>query len=332
LQSQVPVRVLVHEVARALGAGRGAGCGQSRASLAVARVLSLSSSAVVARHRAAGREFEAGGVQSFVRDEGSGQPVVCVHGVPASCFVYRKMITELAGLGLRGVAFDLPGMGLAARPFDFDYTWTGLGRFAAAAVDSLALGRFHLVVHDIGGPVGFELAATMPEGVLSMTLLNTVIEVESFRRPWMMEMYARRHVGELWLAATNNLTFRALMFHAGIADRRATPGEELDAYVELLKRVDGGRAFLKIMRGFERTSEKQRLYERVVRDARYPVQIVWSARDPALRLAVQGAQAQRATGVGAIQTVPGKHFPQEDHAGELARHVAALAGNPASSH
>ncbi len=270
-------------------------------------------------------------MQSFVRDEGAGEPVVCMHGVPASCFLYRKMITELAGLGLRGVAFDLPGMGLAARPFDFDYTWSGLGRFAIAAVDALALDRFHLVVHDVGGPIGFELADTMPERVLSMTLLNTVIDVESFKRPWMMEMYARRHVGELWLAATNNLTFRALMYHAGIADRKATPGDELDAYVELLRRVDGGRAFLKIMRGFERTAEKQRLYERVVRDVPYPVQVVWSSRDPALRLAVQGAQAQRATGLAAIQTVPGKHFPQEDHAGELARHVAALAADSASS-
>jgi pimeloyl-ACP methyl ester carboxylesterase len=290
----------------------------------------VSTGAVVARHRAAGREFEAGGVQSFVRDEGRGEPVVCVHGVPASCFLYRKLIAELAALGLRGVAFDLPGMGLAARPSGFDYTWSGLGRFAAAAVDALALDRFHLVLHDVGGPVGFEVAAAMPERVLSMTLLNTVIEVESFRRPWMMEMYARRRVGELWLAATNNLTFRALMYHAGIADRRATPGDELDAYVELLKRVDGGRAFLKIMRGFERTAEKQRLYERAVRDVPYPVQIVWSARDPALRLAVQGAQAQRATGLATIQTVPGKHFPQEDCAGELAGHVAALAAGSAT--
>jgi pimeloyl-ACP methyl ester carboxylesterase len=278
----------------------------------------------VARHRAAGREFEAAGVTIFVLDEGAGAPVVCMHGVPASSFLYRKMIAELAGLGLRGVAFDLPGMGLAARPPDFDYTWSGLGRFAVAAVDALELERFHLVVHDVGGPVGFELAAEMPERVLSMTLLNTVIEVESFKRPWMMEMYARRGVGELWLAATHNLTFRALMFHAGIVNRRATPPGELDAYVELLKRVDGGRAFLKVMRGFERTAEKQRLYERVVRDVPYPVQVLWSSRDPALRLAVQGAQAQRATGVTEIQTVPGKHFPQEDHAGELARCVAAL--------
>ncbi|MGE5292217.1 MAG: alpha/beta fold hydrolase, partial [Micromonosporaceae bacterium] len=62
----------------------------------------------------------------------------------------------------RGVAFDLPGFGLAERPPGYDYSWTSLGRFCAAAVDELGLGRFHLVVHDIGGPVGFELATAMP--------------------------------------------------------------------------------------------------------------------------------------------------------------------------
>jgi pimeloyl-ACP methyl ester carboxylesterase len=62
-----------------------------------------------------------------------GEPVLCMHGVPASSFVYRKVIAELAGRGLRSVAFDLPGLGLAARPEQFDYSWTGLGKFSAAA-------------------------------------------------------------------------------------------------------------------------------------------------------------------------------------------------------
>src|ERR1700756_4539271 len=120
---------------------------------------------VIASHRLSGMTFEAGGVGSFVVDRGDGAPVVCLHGVPASSFLYRKVLAELAARGLRGVAFDLPGLGLAARPERFDYSWTGLGRFALAAVDALGLDRFHLVVHDIGGPVGFELAAAVPERV-----------------------------------------------------------------------------------------------------------------------------------------------------------------------
>ena len=93
----------------------------------------MRSSDVLSRHRAAGRELEAAGIRSFVREQGDGEPVLCMHGVPASSFVYRKVIAELAGRGLRSVAFDLPGLGLAARPEQFDYSWTGLGKFSAAA-------------------------------------------------------------------------------------------------------------------------------------------------------------------------------------------------------
>jgi haloalkane dehalogenase len=281
---------------------------------------------VVERHRAAGRRFDVGDVGSFVRDQGEGEAVVCIHGVPSSCFLYRKVVAELAARGLRGVAFDLPGLGLADRPARFDYTWTGLGSFCVAAVEALGLERYHLVVHDIGGPVGFELASVMPERVASLTVLNTLVEVDTFKRPWSMEPFARRGIGEVYLRTLTKPAFRLLMRLQAVKDTSAVPKEELDAYVDLLREGDGGRAFLQIMRGFERTPEKRRLYAGVLRDARYPRQIVWGADDPALKLATEGEAAKRAAGVDEIHSLPAKHFLQEDQAPAIAARVAAIAG------
>lgn len=267
----------------------------------------------------------AGGVESFVREEGDGPPVLCLHGVPSSCFLYRKVLTELASRGLRGVAFDLPGLGLAERPEDFDYTWTGLGRFCLEAVDALDLERFHLVVHDIGGPIGFELAAAVPDRVASLTVLNAVVEADTFKRPWSMEPFARRGIGEVYLRALTKPAFRALMRLQGIEDMSAISRAELDAYVDLLRIGDGGAAFLRIMRGFERTREKSELYASVLREVPYPVQVVWGDRDPALKLAVQGEQVRLIAGLATIERVPAKHFLQEDQAPAIAERVAALA-------
>lgn len=283
---------------------------------------SVTTREVVQRHEAAGRTFEAAGVKSFVLDEGSGPVVLCIHGVPASSFLYRKLLPELAGRGLRGVAFDLPGLGLAERPERFDYSWTGLGAFAAAAVDALGLDTFHLVVHDIGGPVGLELAATWPERVRSITLLNTIVEVDGFKRPWMMEPFARRGVGEVFVKTMTGPAFRALFHYAGA---RGVPKEQVHAYVELLKRGDGGRAFLKVMRGFERTAAKQELYVRTLGDHRYPVQAVWGVDDPALRMSVQGEQAKRIVGAENFHPVPSRHFIPEDQSPAIAEHVARIA-------
>jgi pimeloyl-ACP methyl ester carboxylesterase len=278
----------------------------------------------ISRYVESGRCFTASGVGSFVLDEGQGEPVVCMHGVPASAFLYRKVVPALAAHGLRGIAFDLPGLGLAARPADFDYSWTGLGRWSASAVDALGLDRFHLVVHDIGGPVGFEVAARMPERIASLTVLNTIIAADHFHRPWVMKPFATRGIGELWLASLNKPMFRTLMKMQGVADPSAVPVEELDAYVDLLKRNDRGAAFLKIMRGFERTREKQDLYERVVSSDRYPVQVVWGEQDPALPLKTHGEHARKIAGLDRVITLPGKHLLQEDCAEQLADHIADL--------
>ena len=285
----------------------------------------MTSADVVQQHEAAGRYFEACPVRSFVREEGDGEPVVCLHGVPASCFLYRKVIAELAARGLRGLAFDLPGLGLADRPEEFDYSWTGLGRFARAAVDALGLDRFHLVVHDIGGPVGFELAAFAPERIRSLTVLNTLVEVDQFRRPWSMEPFARRGVGEVYLRTLTKPTFRMLMRLQGIAEMSATNKPELDSWVDLLKRVDGGRAFLQIMRGFERTRAKRQLYASALRDVPYPVQAVWGERDPALPVDRHGEDVRRIAGLDQVHRLPAKHFLQEDQAPAVAERVAALA-------
>jgi haloalkane dehalogenase len=287
----------------------------------------VDTSTVIDQHRRAGRHFTAGGVESFVREEGDGPPVLCLHGVPSSCFLYRKVLVELASRGLRGVAFDLPGLGLAERPGDFDYTWTGLGRFCLEAIEVLELERFHLVVHDIGGPIGFELATAVPDRVASLTVLNTIVEVDTFTRPWSMEPFARRGLGEIYLKLLTKPTFRMLMRLQGIEDMSATSRAELDAYVDLLRRGDGGTAFLRIMRSFERTREKSELYASALREVPYPVQVVWGDRDPALKLAVQGEQARRIAGLAAIERVHAKHFPQEDQAPAIAEHISRLAAS-----
>ena len=296
---------------------------------AVTATRSSAPAEVLAAHRSAGRFFHAAGVRSFVRERGTGPAVVCIHGMIGSSFLYRKVLDELAGHGLRGVACDLPGLGLADRPASYDYRWTGLGRFCAAAVDELGIDRFHLVVHDIGGPVGFELATAMPHRILSLTMLNTTVDVTEFSSPWSMRPFRHRGVGEIWMRSLNRPAFRFLMRLQGIGDRSSVSAAELDTYLTLIKGSDRGRAFLRVMRSRERTAVQQARYRAAVRDVPYPVQGVWAADDPTMTLAGYGEKARAAAGLPRLHIVPGKHFPQEDQAPAIAQKIAELAlGRP----
>jgi pimeloyl-ACP methyl ester carboxylesterase len=278
----------------------------------------------VETHRRSGRSFTAAGVSSFVLDQGDGAAVVCLHGVPTSSFLYRKVIPALADRNLRGIAFDFPGTGLADRPTDFDYSWSGLAAWTASAIDALGIERCHLVVHDIGGPIGFEWAIKHPGRVLSLTVLDTVVDVAAFQPPWPMRPFQPAGIGEAWLALMGRHAWRWLYRREGVYEGGATSTADIDAYLNLLKRGDGGRALLKIMRGFELTEAKQRFfYDGLAARPPYPAQIVWGEHDRMLRTMRRRA-VQNALGIGAPLLLPARHFLQEDQAPAVAKAIADL--------
>lgn len=284
--------------------------------------------AVIDRHRASGRAFEAAGIGSFVLDRGAGEPVVLMHGLPASSFLYRKVTHELAGRGFRSVAFDLPGLGLAQRPPDADYTIAGLGAWTGAAVDALGLDRFHLVLHDAGGPIGLEMASRNSERILSLTILNTTIDIGSM--PFAGEVYARL-ASRISERAFPPRLFAALMRRVGIADPTATTPADIDAYRVLALGDDQGSAYLEIMRSVRRPQDTPRWAAAVdTRRVPYSVRVAWGALDPVLPLRSQGMRLLAATGLPSMTVLPGKHFLQEDQAEAvaaiIAEHASAAGG------
>jgi pimeloyl-ACP methyl ester carboxylesterase len=223
------------------------------------------------------------------------------------------------------VAFDLPGLGLAEKPERLDYSWSGLGGWTGAAIDALGIDRCHLVLHDIGGPIGLEWALRNQDRVISLTVLDTLIDVGHFRRVWSMDLARPPLVGPLWVAGIRPPVARWLFYAQGIADRSATPPHEVDAHIALLKRDGGGRSFRQIVQGFELTEERERFYTEGLTAVGWPATILWADRDPAL-----GEERRRAfedvLDIEA-QVVSAKHFLQEDQAPVVADAIAAVAGS-----
>jgi pimeloyl-ACP methyl ester carboxylesterase len=213
-------------------------------------------------------------------------------------------------------------MGLAERPARFDYSWSGLSAWTVRAIDALGLKRVHLVVHDIGGPIGFDVVRRMPDRIASLTVLNTMVRPAAFRRPWMMEPFAWPGIGELYLRALHPRGMELLFRQVGVAG--PVPSAALRAYAYLLKYGDGGAAFLKIMRGFELTPAFEERITVALQQRAFPAQVLWGQDDPALRIARHGYEARAVLGVQRVQALPGKHFVQEDSPAEIAAAVAAL--------
>lgn len=281
---------------------------------------------VIRAHRESGHFFSVDGIQSFALDYGKGEPVFCIHGVPTSSFLYRKVLRELEKQGMRGVAVDLPGLGLADRPEDFDYTFPHFASFCAKVVDTLGLGNFHLVVHDIGGPIGFALAAQLKSRILSLTILNTWINVDTFRKPLPMRPFEKPVLGEAELLLITHLTWHYAFSTMAVKDTSGIPKEEVYAYVDLLKREDNGKAFLKIMRSFDHSEEFKQVCYQAVRNVYYPIQVIWGAEDPGLTYEEYGTEIKEAANLKDVYKLPAKHLLQEDQWQAIATRIVEQAG------
>lgn len=267
---------------------------------------------VISDHETSGKYISVDGIKTFTLSYGRGEPVLCIHGVPTSSFLYRKVLTSLSKKGYRGVCIDLPGLGLSDRPKDFEYTFSNFADFIYKAATALKLKKFHLVVHDIGGPIGFALAARHPSKILSLTILNTWIDVVNFKKPIVMRPFEKKILGEAELKMITHLTWPVMFKNMGILRSDRIPVEEINAYVDLLKREDNGKAFLKIMRNFERAPQFRDLCYKAVQNVKYPVQAIWGEKDPALTIDRLGNEIKVAAGLKEIGRLPSRHFLQEE--------------------
>jgi pimeloyl-ACP methyl ester carboxylesterase len=114
------------------------------------------------------RFIEAAGDSETVRwhlvDAGRGEPVVFLHGIPDSWFMWHRQIEALAPTH-RAIAVDLKGYGQSDKKTG-DYRQEGVAEQLLNLFDELDLERFNLVTHDRGTVIADYLAANHPERVL----------------------------------------------------------------------------------------------------------------------------------------------------------------------
>jgi haloalkane dehalogenase len=106
-------------------------------------------------------------------DEGSGRPVLLLHGEPTWSYLYRKLIPRLAR-GARVVAPDYFGFGRSDKPLDRGwYSYDAHFRSVERFVGELDLQELTVVVHDWGGPIGLRLAVEHAQRVARLVITNT---------------------------------------------------------------------------------------------------------------------------------------------------------------
>lgn len=102
-----------------------------------------------------------------------GTAVILIHGFPTSSFLWRNIAPGITDAGHTAYAVDLFGHGESDRPYDSDFGIASQSEYLDAAMTALRVARGILVGVDIGGDIALRLAATRPERVEKLVLINT---------------------------------------------------------------------------------------------------------------------------------------------------------------
>jgi haloalkane dehalogenase len=267
-------------------------------------------------------------------DEGSGPPILLVHGTPTNSYEYRHLIAALSKR-FRCVAPDHLGFGQSSRPQSFAYTPEAHAAVLKEFVERLGLDDFTLVVHDFGGPIGLPLVVGSGEwGVGSGELgvesgrVSRVIIMNTWA--WPIDDDPRMARGAKFIGGSvgallyryANASLRLIMPSA-YGDRKKLTPEIHRRYLDVFRDRDARVLVLHALAKSLLASRGhyQSLLDRIERLRSLPVLIVWGMKDSAFqpyqlerwRSLLPGARIEAIDGAG--------HWPHEE---EPARVVAAI--------
>jgi len=106
-------------------------------------------------------------------EEGSGDPVLFLHGNPTSSYLWRNIIPHLSPVG-RCIAPDLIGMGKSDKP-DIEYRFVDHAKYVDGFIEALGLKNITLVIHDWGSALGFHYARRNESNVKAIAFMEAIV-------------------------------------------------------------------------------------------------------------------------------------------------------------
>jgi haloalkane dehalogenase len=122
---------------------------------------------------------EVAGSRIHYIDEGSGHPILFLHGNPTSSYLWRNIIPYLTPLG-RCIAPDLIGMGRSDKP-SIGYRFEDHARYIEGFIHKMGLRHITLVLHYWGSALGFHYAMRHQENVRGVAFMEAILKTMSWR-------------------------------------------------------------------------------------------------------------------------------------------------------
>ncbi len=283
----------------------------------------------IAQHRGRLQYFGPPGQRMAYVDEGprDGKPLVLLHGMPTSSWLYRNIIPMLTAQGLRVIAPDMLGFGASDKPTDASLYAFGLqAQRLMALMQSLGIAHWAQAVHDLGGPWTWELADQHPDALNGLVIMNTTAYRDGFAPPAMMRM-AGTPMGSVMAFMMRNRVTGPSQIRALLRQFTAHPENISEDVVQgywLSMQEGTTHAFLAFARAFPWWFAQFDRYGAALRRLNIPASTIWGKHDAVLDVTKLPGQFARDLNIAQAEqhVLDAGHFLQEDQPAEVGRLLA----------
>ena len=177
-------------------------------------------------------------------EQGAGNPVFLIHGIPTNSLMWRDIIPQLATKH-RVLAPDLLNYGKSDKPNNADVSINAQSHIIVQLMDALGVHRADVVAHDIGGGIAQLIAVKNPERIRKLVLIDSVCfdswpipEFEPLQLPG----------ADAGMSLNEFVSMMRGFMPNGVYNKGIMSNDVIDRYIEPWSTEDGKRAFFRNLR------------------------------------------------------------------------------------
>lgn len=240
--------------------------------------------------KAGGRYFDYLGFDVFYRLEGSGPPLLLIHGYPFNSWDWAPIWSALVER-FTVIAPDMLGMGFSDKPFRYGYSVHDHADMHEALLAHVGMDRCHIVAHDIGDSVAQELLVRHDQAqqssgsfaIESLTWLNGGLFNEAYRPRAVQVLLSQTPFG----AVASRL--RRVLLSGPMLDRmidelfgpKTKPSPRTrELFNQIIGYNDGKRVTHKVGRFVNDRSVHRNRWVRAMRETSVPMRLINGPADP----------------------------------------------------
>lgn len=182
------------------------------------------------------------GMSVHYREEGTGFPVVLIHGTGASLHTWDGWTQQLKK-HYRVIRFDLPAFGLTGPTPNHNYQISNYVDFVYQLLTKLGIEQCHIAGNSLGGNISWRFALAHSKMVKKMILLDASGIPSGKKAPWVIRLARTPVLNTIVRYATPRYMFRKNLLEVYADDSKVSP-ELVTKYYELMRRKGNREAFI----------------------------------------------------------------------------------------